>query len=119
METDHDIRAVLCGDAIFANWAARANIPCMASVEELSSFLKTEPAEWLFSVVNPFLLPADVLGQISRGVSTTTTALCRDMPELTRRLGRCWRKRPSMPSRGIVSMTGWIRATWRFSAKCW
>ncbi|RWL81959.1 MAG: amino acid adenylation domain-containing protein [Mesorhizobium sp.] len=67
METGHDIRAVLCGDAIFANWATRANIPCMASVEELSSFLKTEPAEWLFSVVNPFILPADVLGQVSRG----------------------------------------------------
>ncbi|MCA1370153.1 amino acid adenylation domain-containing protein, partial [Bradyrhizobium sp. BRP14] len=68
METGHDIRAVLCGDAIFANWAARANIPCMASVEELSSFLKTEPAEWLFSVVNPFILPVDVLERISQGV---------------------------------------------------
>ncbi|WP_429349571.1 AMP-binding protein [Paraburkholderia sp. Clong3] len=67
MERGHDIRAVLCADAIFANWAARANVPCMASVEELSSFLKTEPAEWLFSVVNPFILPADVLGRISQG----------------------------------------------------
>ncbi|NRP75846.1 Bifunctional polymyxin resistance protein ArnA [Ensifer psoraleae] len=67
METGHDIRAVLCGDAIFADWAARANIPCMASVEELSSFLEPEPAEWLFSVVNPFILPVDVFGRISRG----------------------------------------------------
>ncbi|TIV50123.1 formyltransferase family protein, partial [Mesorhizobium sp.] len=67
MEAGHDIRAVLSGDATFANWAARASIPCMGGVEELSSFLKTEPAEWLFSVVNPLILPADVLGRISRG----------------------------------------------------
>ncbi|MER9871335.1 amino acid adenylation domain-containing protein [Mesorhizobium sp. M0136] len=63
----HDIRAVLCADAIFASWATRANIPCIASVAELSSFLKTEPVEWIFSVVNPFILPADVLGRISQG----------------------------------------------------
>ncbi|MER8562692.1 amino acid adenylation domain-containing protein [Mesorhizobium sp. M0578] len=63
----HDIRAVLCADAIFASWAARANVPRIASVAELSSFLKTEPVEWIFSVVNPFILPADVLGRISQG----------------------------------------------------
>ncbi|TIT70378.1 MAG: formyl transferase, partial [Mesorhizobium sp.] len=63
----HDIRAVLCADATFANWTDRANLPCLSSVEELSSFLKSEPVEWLFSVANPFILPADVLGRISQG----------------------------------------------------
>ncbi|MCA6108066.1 amino acid adenylation domain-containing protein, partial [Bradyrhizobium cenepequi] len=63
----HDIRAVLCADAIFSDWAARANILCVATVEELSSLLKAEPVDWLFSVGNPFMLPADVLGRVRQG----------------------------------------------------
>ncbi|WP_162458194.1 amino acid adenylation domain-containing protein, partial [Mesorhizobium tianshanense] len=71
----HDIRAVLSADATFANWTDRANLPCLSSVEELSSFLKSEPVEWLFSVANPFILPADVLGRISQGAFN-----CHDGP---------------------------------------
>ncbi|WP_287321762.1 non-ribosomal peptide synthetase, partial [Mesorhizobium sp.] len=39
----------------------------MASVEELSSFLKTEPVDWIFSVANPFILPPDVFGRVRQG----------------------------------------------------
>ncbi|WP_160169104.1 formyltransferase family protein, partial [Bradyrhizobium sp. Ai1a-2] len=63
----HVIRAVLCADAIFADWAARANILCVASVEELSTFLNTESVEWIFSVANPFILPANVVGRAREG----------------------------------------------------
>ncbi|MEI9425648.1 formyltransferase family protein, partial [Mesorhizobium sp. Cs1299R1N1] len=67
MEMGHDVRAALCADAIFADWAARANILCVASVEELSSFLKAEPVDWVFSIANPFILPPEVFGQVHRG----------------------------------------------------
>ncbi|MER8447868.1 amino acid adenylation domain-containing protein [Mesorhizobium sp. M1066] len=63
----HVIGAALCGDAIFAEWAARAKIPRMASVEELSSLLKTEPVDWILSVANPFILPPDVFGTVRQG----------------------------------------------------
>ncbi|UFS85011.1 non-ribosomal peptide synthase/polyketide synthase (plasmid) [Rhizobium sp. T136] len=67
MAMGHVIGAALCGDPIFAKWAARTNIPCMESVEELCSLLRTEPVEWIFSVSNPFILPPDVLGRVRRG----------------------------------------------------
>ncbi|WP_162458063.1 amino acid adenylation domain-containing protein, partial [Mesorhizobium tianshanense] len=63
----HVIGAALCGDAIFAEWAARANILCVATVEELSTFLNTEPVDWIFSVANPFILPVDVFGRVRQG----------------------------------------------------
>ncbi|MER9236440.1 amino acid adenylation domain-containing protein [Mesorhizobium sp. M0622] len=62
----HVIAAALCGDAIFADWAARANILCIATVEELSTFLNTEPVDWIFSVANPLVLPPDVFGRARR-----------------------------------------------------
>ncbi|WP_287187506.1 amino acid adenylation domain-containing protein [Mesorhizobium sp.] len=67
MEMGHVIAAALCGDAIFADWATRANILCIATVEELSKFLNTEPVDWIFSVANPLILPPDVFGRAQRG----------------------------------------------------
>ncbi|WP_370906523.1 methionyl-tRNA formyltransferase (plasmid) [Ensifer sp. WSM1721] len=67
MATGHVIDAALCSDAIFADWAARANIPSMESLEELCSFLKAEPVDWIFSVANPFILPPDVFRRARRG----------------------------------------------------
>ncbi|WP_172402092.1 AMP-binding protein, partial [Ensifer aridi] len=67
MEMGHDIRAVLSADTLFADWAACANISVVASVEELSTLLATEPVEWIFSIANPFLLPADVFGRARQG----------------------------------------------------
>ncbi|MCP1749048.1 non-ribosomal peptide synthase/polyketide synthase [Bradyrhizobium japonicum] len=63
----HVIRVALCVDAIFRDWAARANILCVASVEELSIVLNTESVEWVFSVANPFVLPPDVMSLVRRG----------------------------------------------------
>ncbi|ESW64446.1 hypothetical protein X771_25290 [Mesorhizobium sp. LSJC277A00] len=67
MEMGHVIAAALCSDAIFADWAARANILCIATVEELSTFLNTEPVDCIFSVANPLMLPPDVFGRARRG----------------------------------------------------
>ncbi|MET4121895.1 amino acid adenylation domain-containing protein, partial [Bradyrhizobium sp. JR4.3] len=67
MEMGYVIGAALCADAIFRDWTARANILCLASVEELAKLLNTEPVEWIFSVANPFILPADVFGRVRRG----------------------------------------------------
>ncbi|TYO66119.1 amino acid adenylation domain-containing protein, partial [Bradyrhizobium hipponense] len=67
MEMGYVIGAALCADAIFRDWAARANIVCLASVEELAKLLNTESVEWIFSVANPFILPADVFGRVRRG----------------------------------------------------
>ncbi|WP_338835113.1 amino acid adenylation domain-containing protein [Bradyrhizobium septentrionale] len=63
----HVIGAALCAGGVFRDWAVRSNIPSVASVEELSSFLKAEPMDWIFSVANPFILPPDVFGRVHRG----------------------------------------------------
>ncbi|WP_164935799.1 amino acid adenylation domain-containing protein, partial [Bradyrhizobium nanningense] len=63
----HVIRAALCADAIFRDWAALADILCVTSIEELSALLNEESVEWIFSVANPFILPADVFGKARRG----------------------------------------------------
>ncbi|MBB4375260.1 amino acid adenylation domain-containing protein, partial [Bradyrhizobium sp. cir1] len=67
MEMGRGIRAALCADAIFRDWAALADILCVTSIEELSALLNAEPVEWIFSVANPFILPADVFGKARRG----------------------------------------------------
>ncbi|MGF6652721.1 methionyl-tRNA formyltransferase [Paraburkholderia youngii] len=67
MEMGHFIGAVLCGDGIFADWAARSDIRCVSSVQELGSFLKVEPVDWIFSAGNPYILPKDVFGRARQG----------------------------------------------------
>ncbi len=67
IEMGHVVGAALSGDVIFAEWATRAKIPCVGSVEELSSFLQAESVDWIFSVANPFILPPDVFGQVCQG----------------------------------------------------
>ncbi|WP_429261985.1 amino acid adenylation domain-containing protein [Paraburkholderia atlantica] len=63
----HVIAAALCADGVFRDWAVRSNIPSIASVEELASFLKDAPVDLIFSVANPFILPADLLEGVRRG----------------------------------------------------
>ncbi|MET4329124.1 hypothetical protein ABIB80_004960 [Bradyrhizobium sp. i1.15.2] len=63
----HVIAAALCGDALFRDWAARADILCVANVEEFSALVNSEPVEWMFSIANPFILPADVFRRVRRG----------------------------------------------------
>ncbi|MGY3619216.1 formyltransferase family protein [Bradyrhizobium sp. USDA 10063] len=67
IEMGHVIGAALCADRVFRDWAVRSNIPSVESVEELSSFLKAEPMDWIFSIANPFILPPDVFGRVHRG----------------------------------------------------
>ncbi|UPJ47691.1 hypothetical protein IVB30_31200 [Bradyrhizobium sp. 200] len=63
----HVVCAALCADAIFRDWAARANILCVEDVEELSALMNADPVEWIFSVGNPFILPPDVFARVRQG----------------------------------------------------
>ncbi|MGF6383157.1 amino acid adenylation domain-containing protein [Paraburkholderia atlantica] len=67
IQMGHVIAAALCADGVFRDWAVRSNIPSIASVEELASFLKDAPVDLIFSVANPFILPADLLEGVRRG----------------------------------------------------
>ncbi|MGY3034289.1 hypothetical protein ACVIIV_003459 [Bradyrhizobium sp. USDA 4354] len=73
------IRAALCADPIFGDWARRGNIRRVASVEELSTLLNAQVVDWIFSLCNPFALAADVLGRVRQGAFK-----CREGP-----LARC------------------------------
>ncbi|WP_260185960.1 amino acid adenylation domain-containing protein, partial [Paraburkholderia atlantica] len=66
-ERGHVIRAVLCADSRFSEWATGANILCCSSVDELSTFIDIEPVEYIFSVANPFILPVGMLRQARQG----------------------------------------------------
>lgn len=66
-DVGHVISAAVCADPIFREWALRANIRCVASVEELSTLLNTEAVDWVFSLSNPFVLSAEVLGRVRQG----------------------------------------------------
>lgn len=63
-ETGHDLRAVLACDAMLEGWAARESVMCVASVEALVDLLDRQRVDWLFSVVNPVVLPARVLERV-------------------------------------------------------
>ncbi|WP_420836836.1 formyltransferase family protein [Bradyrhizobium algeriense] len=63
----HVVCAALCADAIFRDWASRANILCVDSVEELSVLMNADPVDWIFSVGNPFILPPDVFARVRQG----------------------------------------------------
>ncbi|WP_198028165.1 amino acid adenylation domain-containing protein [Bradyrhizobium murdochi] len=63
----HVVCAALCADAIFRDWAARANVLCVENVEELSALMNADPVEWIFSVGNPFILPPDVFARVREG----------------------------------------------------
>lgn len=65
-DVGHVISAAVCADPISREWALRANIRCVASVEELSTLLDTEAVDWVFSL-NPFVLSAEVLGRVRQG----------------------------------------------------
>ncbi|MFD9901617.1 formyltransferase family protein, partial [Mesorhizobium sp. NPDC059025] len=61
------IRAVLACDDLFANWARSENLQLLGSVPELDQWLSVEEVGWLFSIVNPQVLPASLLARLSAG----------------------------------------------------
>jgi hypothetical protein len=66
-EADYVVTAVLPTDEVFAQWTRCETLYRFENVDELSSWLLGEPADWLFSVVNPILLPSTLLASMRRG----------------------------------------------------
>ncbi|NTF46086.1 non-ribosomal peptide synthetase, partial [Rhizobium rhizogenes] len=61
------IRAVLACDQLFANWAKSENVQLLDSIPELDQFLSLTGVSWLFSIVNPQILPDSLLARVSAG----------------------------------------------------
>ncbi|WP_286202952.1 AMP-binding protein [Rhizobium lusitanum] len=63
----YEIRAVLACDQLFANWAKSENVQLLDSIPELDRLLSLEEVSWLFSIVNPQILPDSLLVRVSAG----------------------------------------------------
>ncbi|TDB49063.1 non-ribosomal peptide synthetase, partial [Photorhabdus khanii subsp. guanajuatensis] len=63
----HIIQAVLSTDTVLQTWAARQGIVCVNSVDALQEHITLQPVDWLFSIVNPIILPVSLIGQIRGG----------------------------------------------------
>ncbi|ERT10386.1 non-ribosomal peptide synthetase, partial [Photorhabdus temperata] len=63
----HMIQAMLTTDTVLQTWAARQGIVCVSSVEELHAQIVQHPVDWLFSIVNPIILPMSLIEQIRGG----------------------------------------------------
>ncbi|MBN3772778.1 formyltransferase family protein, partial [Burkholderia sp. Se-20378] len=59
--------AVLAFDTVLERWAAQEGILLLPSLEAVSTFLGEEDVDWLFSIVNPSILPSYLLDQVRRG----------------------------------------------------
>ncbi|WP_228860812.1 AMP-binding protein, partial [Xenorhabdus sp. PB61.4] len=63
----HIIQAVLSTDSVLQTWAKQQEIDWVNSVEELQEHIQLQPVDWLFSIVNPLILPASLIKQIRGG----------------------------------------------------
>uniref|UniRef100_UPI0036DAA4D6 amino acid adenylation domain-containing protein n=1 Tax=Photorhabdus sp. RM322S TaxID=3342825 RepID=UPI0036DAA4D6 len=60
----HTIQAVLPTDTVLQTWAAQQGIACVNSVDALQEHITSQPVDWLFSIVNPIILPGSLIEQI-------------------------------------------------------
>jgi amino acid adenylation domain-containing protein len=63
----YDIRAVLAYDQLFENWASSEGVQLLDSISSLERLLSVESVGWLFSIVNPQVLPASLLARVAIG----------------------------------------------------
>ncbi|WP_387467998.1 AMP-binding protein, partial [Photorhabdus sp. RM323S] len=63
----HTIQAVLPTDTVLQTWAAQQGIVCVNSVDALQEQITLQPVDWLFSIVNPIILPVSFIEQIRGG----------------------------------------------------
>ncbi|WP_350307342.1 amino acid adenylation domain-containing protein, partial [Photorhabdus viridis] len=63
----HTIQAVLPTDTVLQTWAVQQGIACVNSVDALQEQITSHPVDWLFSVVNPMILPVSLIKQIRGG----------------------------------------------------
>ncbi|MDB6372144.1 non-ribosomal peptide synthetase, partial [Photorhabdus bodei] len=63
----HTIQAVLPADTVLQTWAAQQGIACVNSVDALQEQITLQPVDWLFSIVNPIILPVSLIEHIRGG----------------------------------------------------
>ncbi|WP_319930494.1 non-ribosomal peptide synthase/polyketide synthase [Xenorhabdus santafensis] len=63
----HSIQAVLATDTVMQTWASQQGIVCVDSVEALQKHIILHPVDWLFSIVNPLILPVSLITLIRNG----------------------------------------------------
>ncbi|MCF7696854.1 amino acid adenylation domain-containing protein [Mycetohabitans sp. B2] len=63
----HVVQVVLATDAVLKAWANHEGILCVDTVDSLNNNIRQHPVDWLFSVVNPFILPASLIENIRNG----------------------------------------------------
>ncbi|AXG43227.1 MULTISPECIES: formyltransferase family protein [Photorhabdus] len=61
------IVAIFPTESLFSEWATSQNIHCVEAREDLLTLSKTQSICWLFSIVNPVILPALLINQFSQG----------------------------------------------------
>lgn len=61
LERQHDICGVISPDAALRQWAEQHSLPCYVPTDDLLHILGTQPFDYLFSIVNSALIPANVL----------------------------------------------------------
>ncbi|NTZ10063.1 formyltransferase family protein [Burkholderia metallica] len=61
------VAAVLPTEPALATWAASEALPCVDTLASLDAWLASRETEWLFSIVNPLVLPVSLLARFRRG----------------------------------------------------
>src|SRR4051812_20830997 len=63
----HEIVAVISSDPLVATWAVQGDLPHFEAWPGPDTLRTREPFDYLFSIVNPWILPKDVLDPAPRG----------------------------------------------------
>ena len=66
LENGHEICAFVSTEAEIRRWSEQRNIVCLEHAENLSEQFKNKPFDYLFSIVNEHILPAEILNLPSR-----------------------------------------------------
>jgi amino acid adenylation domain-containing protein len=61
------IQVVLATDAVLKKWATHQGILCVDTIDALNINIEQHPVDWLFSVVNPLILPVSLIDKIRKG----------------------------------------------------
>jgi amino acid adenylation domain-containing protein len=61
LERGHQIFGVISPDASISSWAKAKDIPHIQQTENLIAFLRQQPFDYLFNIVNSSLLPKEIL----------------------------------------------------------
>ena len=61
LEQGHQIFGIISPDAVISDWAKTKGIPHIQPTDNLIAFLSQSPFDYLFSIVNSYLLPKEIL----------------------------------------------------------